>query len=253
MAVELRGDGPALLFVHGFPLDRTMWRPVIAAVTGWRRIAPDLRGFGLTAAPDAGHTMGHHADDLVVLLDTLGIERAVVWGLSMGGYVAFELLRRHRARIRGLILSNTRAQADTAAVRRTRDDTIALLERDGVHALSERMIPNLLAPSSLAAMPPLVEQVRAIIAGNTAPGLIAALRAMKRRVDATPLLGTIDIPTLVVAGKEDVVVSTEEARMMAEAIAGALFTVIPDSGHLTPMEQPIPTTRVVARFLESLA
>lgn len=252
MAVELRGDGSALLFVHGFPLDRTVWRHVMATLTGWRRIAPDLRGFGLTPTPGGDYTIADHADDLAALLDALGVERAVVWGLSMGGYAAFELFRAHRARVGGLILCNTRAAADTPEAQRARDETVALLREDGVAALGERMIPALLAPSSLTAMPHVVDHVRAMITAGDPRGLIAALHAMKQRSDATPLLGSIDVPTLVIAGKDDALIPVEQARAMADAIPAALFACVPDAGHLTPLEQPVASTRLVAEFLASL-
>lgn len=253
LAVDVQGDGPAILFIHGFPLDRTMWRHLMATLTRWRRLAPDLRGMGKSDAPGTGYSMPEYADDLAGLLDALEVERAVVCGLSMGGYVAFELMRRHPRRVRGLVLLNTRAAADSPGVRRHRDQAIARVERDGPAVLADEMIEQLLAPGSVTAMPHVVQHLEAMIVGNATAGVVGALRAMRDRVDATPSLATVTVPTLVVAGREDRVVPMEESKAMAAAIPGAQFTAIAEAGHLTPMEQPIVLSRVLAEFLEARA
>jgi 3-oxoadipate enol-lactonase len=252
-AVDVQGDGPGVLFVHGFPLDRTVWRHLIAPLTGWRRVAPDLRGMGLSDVPADGlYTMGEYADDLVALLDMLALEQVVVCGLSMGGYVAFELLRRHPQRIRALILANTRAEADSAEGKASRDQMLELVDQLGTAPLADQLVPKLLAPSSQSAMPQVVEHLRTMITSSPADGIKGALRAMRERPDSTDLLGEIGVPTLVVAGSEDKVVPVDRSRAMADAIPGAQFTVIPEAGHLTPLEQPIPTSRVILEFLESI-
>jgi YbgC/YbaW family acyl-CoA thioester hydrolase len=251
-AADVQGDGPAILFIHGFPLDRTMWRHLIATLTGWRRIAPDLRGLGLSDVPEGRYTMADYADDLSGLLDVLHVERAVVCGISMGGYIAFELLRRHPERVAGLVLANTRAEPDDAQAKKRRDAMIKLVERGGPEAIIDQMLPKLLAPSSLTAMPQVVEHVRTMIAGNPKPGIIGALRAMRDRSDSTDLLPQVSVPTLVVAGREDQLLAAERSRMLADAIPGAQFTLIPEGGHVAPMEQPVATSRVVAEFLEAI-
>ena len=251
-AVDIQGEGPAVLFVHGFPLDRTLWRHLIATLTGWKRIAPDLRGMGLSDAPAGGYTMAGYADDLVALLDALRINQAVICGLSMGGYVAFEMFRRHRDRVGALILVNTRAESDDATAIRGRDNMIALVEREGAAALVDVMMAKLLGPSSMAAMPRVVEQVRTMIRGTSTEGLVGALTAMRGRVDSKPLLPTIEVPTLVVAGRDDRLMPASTARALAESIPGAQFTMIPEAGHVAPLEQPIAVGRVVGEFLESL-
>lgn len=251
LALDIQGDGIPILFIHGFPLDRTVWRPVMATLTGWRRIAPDLRGMGLSDVPEH-YSMADYADDLAALLDALRVDRAVVCGLSMGGYVAFEMWRRHRDRFRGLILCNTRAEADSETGRKKREEMIALVERDGPTALAETMIPQLLAPSSLSAMPQVVQHLRAMIANSQLAGIVGALRAMRDRPDSTELLGSITVPTLVIAGRDDQLIPPAASKRMAEAIPGAQFTLIPDAGHLAPLEQPVVTSRVIAEFLEAV-
>ncbi len=251
-AVDIQGDGPAILFVHGFPLDRTMWRHLNATLTGWQRIAPDLRGMGLSATPENGYSMASYADDLVALLSALRLEKAVVCGMSMGGYVAFEMFRRYRDRVAGLILINTRAERDSTAAMQGRDNMISLVERDGASALADVLVPKLLGPSSMAAMPRVVEHVRTMICGTSTNGLIGALKAMRERQDSTSLLPTIDVPTLVVGGRDDQLMPVGTARELAGGIPGAQFTLIPEAGHVTPLEQPIALSRVVGEFLESL-
>jgi YbgC/YbaW family acyl-CoA thioester hydrolase len=252
-AVDIQGDGPAILFIHGFPLDRTMWRSLVAPLTGWRRIAPDLRGMGLSDLPSAGEAgIAAYADDLAALLDVLQVEEAVVCGLSMGGYIALDLARRHKSRVRGLVLANTRAEADAADAKAARDAMIELVEREGVEALVPRLVPRLFAPASLAALPDAVEHVKTMVRGSRPAGLITALRAMRDRPDSTDLLSSIDVPTLVITGRDDQLISPMCSHTMAQAIPGAHFTVIPDAGHLAPLEQPIATSRVVTEFLQAL-
>jgi len=252
LALDSRGDGPALLLLHGFPLDRTLWAHQVATLSRWRRLAPDLRGAGASDVPSGGYTIPAYADDLVRLLDRLRIERAVVAGLSMGGYVAFEMWRRHRARIVGLILVDTRSEADTAEGRGRRDEMIAAARAGGAAAVAERMLPQLLGRSTQQAQPHLVEQVRGTIERAPVPGLVGALEAMRDRTDSTPLLSTIDVPTLVIVGEEDELTPPAGARAMAAAIPGAALKAIPGAGHLSPLEAPTPVTRVMAEFLEAV-
>lgn len=253
LTADVLGDGPAILFIHGFPLDRTMWRHLAATLTGWRRIAPDLRGAGLSDVPDGGYSMTEYADDLAALLDVLRVESTVVCGLSMGAYVAFALLRRHPGKVRGLVLANTRAEADTPEGLKGRDEMIALVEGGGSEAIVERLMPKLFAPSSLTAMPQVVEHVRTMIANSPPRGVIGALEAMKARDDQTAFLPEINVPTLVIAGREDQLISNDRSKALADAIPEAQFTLIPEAGHLTPMEQPIATGRVIGEFLEAIS
>jgi 3-oxoadipate enol-lactonase len=252
ITADVSGDGPPVLFVHGFPLDRTLWRPVARTLTGWRRIAPDLRGFGMSEAPETGYTMAEYADDLAALLDVVGAEQVVVCGLSMGGYIAFELYRRHPDRVRALVLANTRAGGDSADGRAGRDAMIARIRRDGPAFLADAMLPRLLAPASLQTEPEVVRRVRAMVSAQRADGLVGALTAMRDRADSSALLPTISVPTLVIAGSDDQLIPAAEARVMAEAIPNAHFATIPGAGHLAPIEQAVNTARVIREFLEAL-
>jgi pimeloyl-ACP methyl ester carboxylesterase len=216
------------------------------------RIAPDLRVVGHSLGEAAQGGMKEFAHDLAALLDSLNIDQVVLCGLSMGGYIAFEMVRRYRQRLRGLILCNTRAETDSPDGRLARDHLIALVRESGREALAEHMLPKLLAPGSLETLPAVVEHVQAMMLRNHETGIIDALIAMKHRADASPLLGDIDVPTLVVAGEADQLIPMERARAMSAAIPDARFTLIPASGHLAPLEQPITTSRVLSGFLEGL-
>jgi 3-oxoadipate enol-lactonase len=253
LAVEVHGDGPAVLFVHGFPLDRTMWRAQIESLKGCRRIAPDLRGMGQSDAPDLGYSMNIYATDLAGLLDALDIENVVLCGLSMGGYIAFEFLRHWRSRVRGLVLVDTRAGADSTEARRARDTSAASARDGGPAAIAEMMLPKLLAPSTLAEQPDIVERVRQMILHTPVAGIIGALAAMRDRPDSESLLPTLgDIPTLIVVGEADTVTPPEQAEAMARAIPGAQLAVIRGAGHLSPLERPDEVSRRLAEFVGEL-
>ena len=247
MAVTVHGDGPALLLVHGFPFDRTMWRHQVAGLAGWRVIAPDLRGAGTSPAPESGYSMSQYADDLVALLDGLGVDQAVVGGLSMGGYVLFELLRRHPARVRAAIFCNTKAEADSLEAKHGRDELAAVARREGPRAVADRLLPRLIV------RPEVAPEVRGMIERTPVPGIVGALLAMRDRADSTPLLPALRLPVLVVAGAEDKITPSAGMRAMARAIAGAQFVEIPAAAHLTPLEQPLETNRVLADFLRALS
>ncbi|HSD31281.1 MAG TPA: alpha/beta fold hydrolase [Gemmatimonadales bacterium] len=249
LAVQVRGEGPALLIVHGFPFDHAMWSHQLSALDGSRCIALDLRGAGDSDVPSGDYSMGRYAEDLRAVCDALDVASAVCCGFSMGGYVLFEFLRRHRSRVRGLVLCDTRPEADTVEGKQARDENAALVERDGVAALADRVVPKLLGATTRAGRPELVEQVRGMAVRQPAAGVIGALRAMRDRPDSTGLLGGITVPTLVVHGAEDEVVPPPIARAMAARIPGAHYVEVAGAGHLAPLEQPERVTRALQQFL----
>src|SRR6185503_2147711 len=153
LAVEVRGDGPPVLFVHGFPFDHTMWREQRAGSCHWQRIAPELRGAGESSVPADGYSVARYADDSVQVRDALDLEQAVVCGLSLGGYILFDLLRRHAGRVRAAVFSNTKAVADSPEARRGRDEMITLTEQGGARVVAEKLLPQVLAPATTAAQP----------------------------------------------------------------------------------------------------
>lgn len=252
LAVQVRGEGPPLLFVHGFPLDHTMWRHQVAALDGWRCIAPDLRGAGESDVPPDDYSMGRYAADLRAVCDALDVAGAVCCGFSMGGYVLCEFLRGYRSRVRALVLCSTKAEADTVEGKRVRDENAALVVREGVGALSDRVVPKLFGATTRARRPELVQQVRDVALRQPAAGVIGALRAMRDRPDSTALLSGVTVPTLVVHGAEDEVAPPAVARTMAARITGARYVEVEGAGHLAPLEQPERVTRALRDFLGGL-
>ncbi|MFZ5831602.1 MAG: alpha/beta fold hydrolase [Planctomycetota bacterium] len=254
LCYEDRGQGRPLLLVHGFPLDHTMWRVQIQELAAeFRVIAPDLRGFGRSDVTHGTVTMAQFADDLAALLDAMGVEEpCVLGGLSMGGYVAFEFFRRHRDRLAGLVLCDTRAQADTPEAAENRRATAARVLHEGLVPLAESMLPRFCASSTPARRPHIPEELRDTILRIPAQGVAAAALGMAERSDATSLLPEIDCPTLLIVGSEDVISPPEEMQRMSEAIPGARLVVVPDAGHLAPLENPAATNAAIREFLAAL-
>jgi 3-oxoadipate enol-lactonase len=244
------GDGPAILFIHGFMFDRTMWHEQVAALDGWRRIAPDLRGMGESEAPDGGYDMAAYADDLAALLDVLGIEQAALCGLSLGGYIAFEFLRRYRERVTALIVMSARAEADTPERKASRDDMIARVRRYGVRTLAEELAPRFLEKT---AAPDTKERLQEMMERTSVAGAVGALEAMRDRPDSTPLLSSLGgLPTLFVIGERDVRTPRATMQPMADRLPRARFEVIPDAGHVAPLESPAEITAQLRSFLNEL-
>ncbi len=236
LAYRDEGRGRPLLLIHAFPLAGAMWERQIAALSaGYRLIAPDLRGFGASPPVPRTASLDQYADDLAGLLDHLDLKHVSVAGLSMGGYIAFALLLRHRERVDALVLADTRPQPDTEDGRRTREENARLAEQRGAGAIADQMLPKLLsssAPEQLRA------EVRRIIEANDRAGIAAALRAMAARPDSTPLLATIAVPTLIAVGAEDTLTPPSDARAMHGAITGSRLVELPGAGHLANMEAP---------------
>jgi pimeloyl-ACP methyl ester carboxylesterase len=273
--VAVRGAGVPLLLVHGFPHDHTLWRPQLDALGDAARvIAPDLRGFGrsggassdggaamtagapagaaMTAGAPVGASVDRYADDLACVLDAAGVRRAVVGGLSMGGYVALAFWRRHRERVRALVLADTRAGADDDEARAKRREMIALARERGSEAVAARMLDGMVGKTTRARAPELVDTVRQMLARQPVPGIVDALQAMHDRPDSTPDLATIDVPTLVVVGDEDVLTPVAEARRLHEGIAGSRLEVLAGAGHVSNVERAAAFTHVVRELLRSL-
>ena len=242
---------PALVLLHGFPLHAGMWAPQVEHISRTHRvIAPDLLGFGGSDAPETmyRYTMLGFADLVAGLLDHLGLERVVLCGLSMGGYVAFAVLRQYAERVSGLILADTRAAADTSMVFEKRTDQQDQVARIGTTALIETLLAGLLSDETRANRLELVEQVRRLMA-NSAAGFIGALEAMKHRPDATDDLALITVPTLVIVGEDDALSPPDLAREMHERIPGSELAVLPHAGHLSNLEAADDFNAAVDAFL----
>jgi len=250
LRVRVSGDGDTILFVHGFPLSGRLWNEAVDRLArSFRCVVPDLRGHGESDATDAA-SMADHADDLLAVLDAAGqTGPAVVVGLSMGGYVAFELVRRMPDRVRALVLANTRAGADTPEAAAKRRETASAVLRDGSEVVADSMVGKLFAAS---ADEHLRRRWHTIMRTTPPKGIAAALRAMADRPDSLSTLHGFERPVLVVAGNEDEIVTTADAEAMRDAAPDARLEVVEGAGHMTPVEQPDTFADLVAGFLRSL-
>jgi 3-oxoadipate enol-lactonase len=259
------GNGPVLLLVHGFPLDRTLWTYQIEALRhDYRLIVPDLRGHGHSQAPPGPYRMDQMADDLRALLQQLGIEQVVLAGLSMGGYIAFAFWRIYPHLVRALVLVDTRAAADTAESRQNRYAMVEQVETEGTKAIVEGMLPKLLSPTSLESKPKVAIHARRMMTHTPPAGVIGALQGLAQRSDSRPTLATISVPTLIVVGEDDVITPPDEAAAMRTAILAArhgrdtpkipkvTLARIPNAGHLAPLENPAAFNQALREFLASL-
>ena len=242
------GRGLPLLFVHGFPLSRRVWAHQVAAFAPAHRVlAPDLRGLGESPLGTGEISIAAYADDLAALVRRLDTGPVVLAGHSMGGYVALAFTRAHPELLRGLVLVATRAVPDSPEAAAGRRTTAAEVERDGMRGLAARMASQLLAPEPDD--PELRDEITALIAASAPAGVVAALHAMAARPDATPLLPTLRVPTLVITGDADSLIPPAESERMAAAIPGAELVTIPGAGHLVAHERPAAFNRALAGWL----
>ncbi|HEX8776290.1 MAG TPA: alpha/beta fold hydrolase [Pyrinomonadaceae bacterium] len=254
MSYEMEGSGPPVVLLHGYPFNRTMWREQAEALSqSFRVIMPDLRGLGETeASADEPATMTAMAQDVAALLDQLGIDRAMLCGLSMGGYVAFAFTRRFPLRVRALVLADTRPQPDTDDARRAREEQARKVLDEGMKAVSDDVLQKSLAPATLYSRPDIVERVREMILSTKPEGAAAALRGMAARSDQTQFLPNIIAPTLIFVGSEDGITPPADAEVMRREIRGSRLEIIPGAGHVSNLERPQEFNRALMEFLRAL-
>jgi pimeloyl-ACP methyl ester carboxylesterase len=242
-----KGQGPALVFVHAFPLDHSMWEPQAAFFADrYRVIMPDLLGFG--GSQVLPWTIQQMGDELLALLDHLKVERCTLVGLSIGGYIGLPFAAKHLDRIDKLVLAHTRARADNDTERESRSQMVAALQQNGIEILPDRMLPRLLGPN---ASDELRDRLRRTILKASANAAIFAVTAMRNRADATSLLPQLACRTLVIAGEGDAILKVEDLRQMAAAIPNSQFVVVPNAGHLSNLEEPELFNRALEGFLKS--
>ena len=243
------GTGLPVVFLHGFPHDRTLWAPQLGGLlTRARCVAPDLRGFG-DSEVRGPYTMDRYADDVIAMMDALQIERAVIAGLSMGGYIAFALWRRHRERVRALILADTRPGADSEETKAKRRELIALARAKGSGAVADAQITGMVGRTTRDKHPDIADAVHRMLSMAPVDGVVGALEAMMARPDSTPTLATIDVPTLIIVGDEDVLTPPKEARAMHERIGGSRLEILAGAGHVSNVERPAAFNHVASEFL----
>ncbi|MDP3711954.1 MAG: alpha/beta hydrolase [Mycobacteriales bacterium] len=247
------GSGRPLVLLHAFPLSSAMWLAQREHLSSLARVVtPDLRGFGGSPLGFDEPSLDRSADDVVALLDRLGLDRVVLGGLSMGGYIAMALLRSYPERVEALVLADTKATADPEAARANRLRIADAVVADGTGVLVEEVLPKLLGATSVTSRPHVVGRVKGLVQSAPPPAVAWAQRAMAARPDSLDVLRSADVPALVVVGDEDELSSAEDAQAMVDALPQGRLAVLPGSGHLTAVEVPDTFNLAVSRFLADL-
>lgn len=247
------GDGPPVVLLHPFPANHKVWLPAAELLAGrYRLIVPDLRGHGQSGAGVGPATMQKHATDLLRLSDACGVGKAVFAGVSIGGYVLFEFWRRHRERVSGLILCDTRAGADTDEGRANRLKAADDAEKQGPVPFIDSMIPKLLGDTTRTTRPDLVERARKMMLEMSAAGIAAVQRGMAARPDSVADLKTINVPTLVMVGTEDTLTPLSEAEFIQRGIAFSRLQVVSRAGHYAVFEQHEAAGKSIRGFLDGI-
>lgn len=244
---EEHGHGTPVVLIHGFPLDHTIWNPLVPLLEGKARlILPDLRGYGKSLVTRGTYDMGLLADDIKEMLDGLNIRQAVLVGHSMGGYVSLAFARCYPERLLGLALVASQAAADTPERRQGRLQTAGEVERRGVKSLAKTM------PEKLTTHPDLVEPLRQLILQANPAGVAGALKGMADREDMTRRLSEINVPTLIIAGAQDSLIPLEKSREMERLLPRGWLVEIPNAGHMPMMEAPEMVAEALFRLLEKI-
>lgn len=256
LACDDVGSGPVVVLLHGFPLDRTLWTPLVDALRSTHRlIVPDLRGHGRSGLPEDGtSSIDGMAHDVLETLNALDIrEPVVVGGLSMGGYVALSLALHHPDRLSALMLFDTRSDPDTPEIAQRREVLAEAVEGAGsIEPVIAAMLPQLFSPITRAQHPDRIERIREVMAAQTPRHVAATLRGLAVRPGRTEELPSLAVPTLFLFGRDDEITPPSVGRAMAKRVAGSTFVEVPDAGHLAPIENPEAVRSAVHHFLNSL-
>jgi len=247
------GEGPAVVLLHPFPANHEFWLPVAEALSGrYRVVLPDLRGHGESGLGEGPATMDKHAADIALVMDDADIGRAPLIGVSIGGYALFEFWRRHRGRVAALGLCNTKAPADSAEARAGRLQAANDVLERGTEPFFQSMIPRLLGKNTREMRPDLVNGALRMMRKMSPEDVAQVQRGMAERPDSVDTLKTINVPTLLVTGDEDVLTGVNEAELMRQNMAGSHLRVIPKAGHYSPWEQPEEVGKLLRQFLDRL-
>jgi 3-oxoadipate enol-lactonase len=248
------GDGPPAVFLHPFPVHHEFWLPVAETLAPrYRIILPDLRGHGESGVGEGPATMEKHAADLARVMDDADVGRAPLIGVSIGGYALFEFWRKYRGRVAALGVCNTKAPADNAEARAGRLQAAADVLERGTEPFFETMAARLMGKTTREARPDLVEAALAMMRKMSPEDVAHVQRGMAERPDSVETLQTINVPTLIVTGDEDILTGVNEAELMHRHIAGSQLRVIPKAGHYSPWEQPTEAARLLRQFLDSVS
>jgi len=250
---EVLGNGPPVILLHPFPANHDLWKPAAQAlVSRYRVILPDLRGHGDSGVGEGPATMEKHAADIARVLDHEEVGRAPFVGVSIGGYILFEFWRKHRARVEALVLCNTKAQADTPEARAGRLQAAADVIERGTEPFFESMLPKLIGKTTHSTRPDLVEAALRMMRKMSPEDVAMVQRGMAERQDSVETLKTIDVPTLLVTGDEDILTGLTDAELMRQNIRDSRMQVIAKAGHYSPWEQPEEVGKLVRQFLDTV-
>ncbi len=254
--IDYRDEGAGLpvILIHAFPLNQTMWDEQVSALRGRLRVVTlDLRGFGRSDVPAGPYLMDQMASDIRALMSALSIERAVIAGLSMGGYISLAFYRNYPDAVHALVLADTRASADTEEGRGRRMKSAEKAEREGAAAIADDMVSLLLARATVENRPDVVRRVREMIEANSPQAIAAAQNGMAARADSIYILAGVSCPTLILVGSEDTLTPPAEAEALRNGIPGSNLQVIEGAGHLSNMERPSEFNNALINFIEEVA
>ncbi|MFI5137784.1 MAG: alpha/beta fold hydrolase [Sphingobacteriales bacterium] len=255
IAYEIAGKGAPIVLIHGHPFDHTMWHPQVEAFSNNHKvITPDLRGYGKSSLPAGEITrFEDYATDVLLLLDQLKVDRFHLAGLSMGGQVIMEIFRQAPDRIRTLIFADTFAGLDSPEVKQGRYDTATRLENEGMDAYAGEVIYKMIKPAHVSSMPEVAAHVIKMMKATSPKAAATALRARAERIDyLAEVLPQINVPTLVIVGREDEFTPVAKAEELRENLQNCKLVIIEDAGHLPNLEHPEEFNTAVLDFLESV-
>jgi pimeloyl-ACP methyl ester carboxylesterase len=248
------GDGSIpIIFLHGYPLDKTMWRGQLDYFkTSYRVIACDMRGFGKSKDEESSLSIDLFADDLILFMDKLNIDKAIICGFSMGGYIALNVMKRFPSHFEALILCDTQCNADTAEDKEKRYKIIKEIEANGVTDFNEGFIKNIFHKDSITHKTKLVEQLRNVIFSNSKNSITKGFAALAEHIETCSSLSKICIPTLIICGREDQVTPLAQSEFMNKNIKGSILHIIDNAGHVSNLEEPEEFNKYLSQFLNDL-
>lgn len=242
-----------VIFLHGFPFDKTMWHIQLDYLSSsYRLIACDIRGFGKSIDEETPLGMDLFADDLVTFMDNLSIDKAVICGLSMGGFIALNAIERFPDRFMALVLCDTQCMADTPEMKDKRHASIDEIKANGASGFNEAFIKKVFHKESLKNKKDLVKQLKSIVNANSPHIISGGLSALAKRSETCSGLEKINVPTLIICGREDEVTPLAQSELMHEQIKGSILKVIDQAGHVSNLEQPKEFNKHLGEFLSGL-
>lgn len=248
------GSGDPILFLHSFGHNRNMWYPQLMHFSelGYRVIAPDMPGHGRSSFESDNHTVDLIGEAYTELLDSLGIGKAIVAGISIGGYVALRMWARRPDLISALVLCCSKAEADSEEIKQRRRGQIENIRTNGLENFVETTAPKRVSPTTVRERPWVVDWIKMMNYTVSAEANCATLDAMAVKEDDTATLTTIDVPALILSGSDDIFIPQESPQNLANGIRNSEHQVIQDAGHVASLERPVEVNRCMQSFLESM-